>query len=143
VSTHASGNTTQHHVHEPKMLNVHALVRSSYPSAPSRTYASTFVLSRNTNIVDTCVVFRQWHISSTSSFIFSCLIIVALGVLYEYLRAFQKSFDRRIAASLSGTKGKGRIRLSGSSGSGRSTPESNQEEESGLLNGGGRKIRDG
>ncbi|TFK44166.1 Ctr copper transporter family-domain-containing protein [Crucibulum laeve] len=79
----------------------------------------------NTNVIDTCIVFRSWHISSRTAFVFSCLAIVLLGIFFEYLRAFQKRVDVHIAASLS-EKGKGRAR------SGRSTPE---EEEDGLLSG--------
>ncbi|KAK0505169.1 copper transporter [Armillaria luteobubalina] len=58
----------------------------------------------NTQIEHTCVVFRSWHIKTTSQFVLSCLAIVALGVFYEYLRALQETVDARIAASLS--KGK-------------------------------------
>ncbi|EJD43499.1 Ctr copper transporter [Auricularia subglabra TFB-10046 SS5] len=54
----------------------------------------------NTQIIDTCVVFRQWHIRSQVDFIFALVAIAALGVLYEYLRIAQASYDRRIAASL-------------------------------------------
>lgn len=82
----------------------------------------------NTQIKDTCIVFRSWHISSTSAFIFSCLVIVALGIFYEYLRTFQKALDYRIALSLSKGKRKGgRI-------SGRSSPDG-EHEEAGLLSG--------
>ncbi|KAI0084874.1 Ctr copper transporter [Irpex rosettiformis] len=81
----------------------------------------------NTQIQDTCIVFRSWHISSTQSFIFSCLVIVALGVLYEWLREAQKIADRKIAATLS-AQGKGKARVSG-----RTSPE--DHEEAGLLTG--------
>ncbi|EEB94476.1 hypothetical protein MPER_06702, partial [Moniliophthora perniciosa FA553] len=64
----------------------------------------------NTQIIDTCIVFPSWHISSTSSFVFSCIAIVALGIFYEYLRIVQKSFDQRIALSLSKGKRKNQPR---------------------------------
>lgn len=81
----------------------------------------------NTQIENTCIVFRSWHISSTSSFIFSCLAIVALGIFYEYLRSFSKALDYRLAVSLSKGKRKG-------TRSGRSSPE-DDHEEAGLLSG--------
>jgi len=89
----------------------------------------------NTQIIDTCVVFRSWHIHSVSSFVFSCLVIVALGVFYEYLRAYQKAFDHRIATSLA-TKNRAITGSRGGSRSGseRSSPEG-RLEDAGLLNG--------
>ncbi|KAJ3778618.1 copper transporter [Lentinula raphanica] len=86
--------------------------------------------NRNTQIVDTCIVFRSWHISTNTAFGSSCLAIVALGVLYEYLRVVQKSVDTRIALSLVKDKRRNRSRSS----SGRNTPELPLEEE-GLLSG--------
>ncbi|GJF00677.1 Ctr copper transporter [Phanerochaete sordida] len=85
----------------------------------------------NTQIEDTCIVFRSWHISTTHAFIFSCLAIVALGVLYEWLREAQKISDARIAATLS-AQNKGKAR--GGMVSGRSSPEI-EGEEAGLLTG--------
>ncbi|KAL0568389.1 copper transpport protein [Marasmius crinis-equi] len=82
----------------------------------------------NTQIINTCIVFPSWHIGSTSSFIFSCLIIVVLGVFYEYLRVLQKTFDARLALSLS--KGKTRDR----SRSRDNSPHGGAEEQ-GLLTG--------
>ncbi|KAG9125108.1 hypothetical protein FRC07_008946 [Ceratobasidium sp. 392] len=58
----------------------------------------------NTQIIDTCIVFKSWHISSTGTFIVSFLAIVALGVAYEWLRRAQTVLDVRIARSIS--KGK-------------------------------------
>jgi len=81
----------------------------------------------NTQIVDTCIVFRSWHVSSTASLIGSCIAIMALGVFYEYLRAFQKSLDTRIALALVAS-GKGKAR----GPSGRSSPS---DEDAGLLTG--------
>ncbi|KAJ3901683.1 Ctr copper transporter family-domain-containing protein [Lentinula edodes] len=83
----------------------------------------------NTQIVDTCIVFRSWHISTNTAFVISCLAIVALGVLYEYLRVFQKLIDTRIALSLVKDK-----RSRSRSSSGRNSPEIPLEEE-GLLSG--------
>ncbi|KAJ7594548.1 Ctr copper transporter family-domain-containing protein [Mycena floridula] len=82
----------------------------------------------NTQIENTCIVFESWHISSNTSFVISCLIIVGLGVLFEYLRAFQKALDYKIALSLG--KGKRKVPRSG-----RSTPEDGEREEAGLLSG--------
>ncbi|PPQ92990.1 hypothetical protein CVT25_000191 [Psilocybe cyanescens] len=109
----------------------------------------------NTDIIDTCVVFRSWHIRTSSAFLLSCLAIVALGVLYEYLRNFQRTLDRHIALSLAGEsssspsaqKAKGRDRSNsrerragGGSGNGGRELEGNVDsdpegEEAGLLTG--------
>ncbi|KAI0684738.1 Ctr copper transporter [Cytidiella melzeri] len=86
----------------------------------------------NTQIENTCIVFRSWHISSTQAFVFSCFVIVALGILYEWLREVQKVTDRKIAATLS-AQGKGKSRVGGLV-SGRRSPEADSEEE-GLLTG--------
>ncbi|KAI0775826.1 Ctr copper transporter [Trametes elegans] len=89
----------------------------------------------NTQVEDTCIVFRSWHISSTTAFVFSCAVVVGLGVLYEWLRAAQRTLDRRIAATLSAQgKGKATATATGGSVSGRSTPEF-ESEEAGLLTG--------
>ncbi|KAF5328814.1 hypothetical protein D9619_011640 [Psilocybe cf. subviscida] len=100
----------------------------------------------NTEIVDTCIVFRSWHISTRAAFVWSCLAIVALGIFYEYLRVFQRKLDHHIALSLStgGAKGKGRARSTGRTGSislGPGESEGNAGlEESGLLSGGSKWL---
>lgn len=86
--------------------------------------------ARNTQIVDTCIVFPGWHISSNTAFVFSCIVIVGLSVFYEYLREFQKKYDVHLAKALL-SQGKGKVRVPAS---GRSTPDS-EPEESGLLSG--------
>ncbi|KAH8119199.1 copper transporter [Phellopilus nigrolimitatus] len=63
----------------------------------------------NTQIIDTCIVFPQWHVRSHASFALSFLAIVALGVFYEWLRAFSRGVDRRVARALADGKGKGRV----------------------------------
>lgn len=83
----------------------------------------------NTQILDTCVVFSQWHIRSHLQFFFSFLAIVALGMLYEYLRVYSRDFDTRIAVKLRSGR---RTPLTAS---GRSSPERSDAEETGLLNG--------
>ncbi|KAI0266656.1 copper transporter [Gloeopeniophorella convolvens] len=91
----------------------------------------------NTQIEDTCIVFKQWHISSRFVFALSFLAIILISLGYEYLRAYQRAVDRRIALALS--RGKGRDK---SSVSGRSTPELSgpDVEEAGLLSGRVRKA---
>lgn len=107
-------------------LKPHLLLRP--PDSHSRT-------PRNTQIEDTCIVFRSWHISSTQAFLFSCVVIVALGVLYEWLREAQKVMDRKIAATLSAQgKGKSRSGPLVSVNDGRDSPEADSEE-AGLLTG--------
>lgn len=87
----------------------------------------------NTQIIDTCVVFKQWHIHSNLQFFFSFLAIVALGMFYEYLRVFSKDFDKHIAVK-SRIQGGRRTPLTAS---GHSSPErpGDSAEERGLLNG--------
>ncbi|KAL1681782.1 Ctr copper transporter family-domain-containing protein [Schizophyllum commune] len=82
----------------------------------------------NTQIIDTCIVFPSWHISSHTQFVLSCIAVAALGVLYEYLRAVQTAVDVRVARALAGSKGKTRAR------SGSRTPDG-EPEEAGLLSG--------
>ncbi|KIK63737.1 hypothetical protein GYMLUDRAFT_95298 [Collybiopsis luxurians FD-317 M1] len=85
----------------------------------------------NTQIVDTCIVFRSWHISSNTAFFFSCIAIIALGIFYEYLRVLQKALDTRIALAL--TKDN-RSRSRSRSSSRRNSPDITLESE-GLLSG--------
>ncbi|KAF7782138.1 hypothetical protein Agabi119p4_1514 [Agaricus bisporus var. burnettii] len=54
----------------------------------------------NTNVMDTCIVFPGWHITSKSFFVFSFFIVVALGIFYEYLRIFSRQFDYNLAQTL-------------------------------------------
>ncbi|EIN11437.1 copper transporter [Punctularia strigosozonata HHB-11173 SS5] len=85
----------------------------------------------NTQIENTCIVFRSWHIRTTTAFVFSFFIIVALGAFYEWLRMFQTTVDKRIALSMT-AKGKGRGGLVSGE-----LPENDGDaaEEDGLLTG--------
>lgn len=65
---------------------------------------------RNTQIIDTCVVFKWWHIRSTTGFVLSLIAIVLLGIFFEWLRSYAKRVDRKIASE----QGKGRVRLGNS-----------------------------
>jgi len=58
----------------------------------------------NTNIINTCIVFREWHIQSTSGFIFSLFVIGLIGVGYEWIRDLQRKLDVRIAARMIQTR---------------------------------------
>jgi len=91
----------------------------------------------NTQIKDTCIVFRQWHISSHFVFALSFIAIIFISLGYEYLRAYQRSVDRRIALVLS--RGKGRDK---SVVSGHSSPEQSgaDVEDAGLLSGRRKKL---
>jgi len=84
----------------------------------------------NYEIVDTCIVFPRWHVTSNTYFLWSCVVIVGLGVLFEYLRAFSKSLDTRIAIALVAS-GKGKTRARSGSRSGRNSPD----EAASLLTG--------
>lgn len=90
---------------------------------------------RNTQIIDTCIIFPSWHISSTTSFVLSFIVIVLLGILYEYLRLVQHRLDVYIAQDISnGVRGKGRARSPLRSGS--ASPRGDEDRE--LLT--GRKL---
>ncbi|KAJ8597470.1 Ctr copper transporter [Rhizopogon salebrosus TDB-379] len=83
----------------------------------------------NTQVIDTCVVFSQWHIRSHLQFFLSFLAIAGLGVLYEYLRKLSRDFDGHIATKLRAGR---RTPLTASA---RSSPERSDVEETGLLHG--------
>ncbi|KAF8320819.1 Ctr copper transporter [Clavulina sp. PMI_390] len=51
----------------------------------------------NYQITDTCVVFRSWHISGAFTFVLSFLIILLLGITYEWLRKLQRALDIQTA----------------------------------------------
>ncbi|KAM4054955.1 ctr copper transporter family protein [Hirsutella rhossiliensis] len=48
-----------------------------------------------------CIVFRQWHVRSTTSLVFSLIAIVLLAMVYEALRSLSRRFEasqnRRLA----------------------------------------------
>lgn len=85
-------------------------------------------------MIDTCIVFPQWHIRSNASFVLSFFVIVALGVLYEYLREVQKEVDRKIAASLRGSGAERGSRVGSRDGS-TSPDRLGEVEDAGLLTG--------
>jgi copper transporter 1 len=70
----------------------------------------SYLSNRNSDIIDTCVVFRWWHVRSYTTFVLTLLAIALLGVLYEYLRVFQRKLDFHIIQSLSAFKSKGASR---------------------------------
>ena len=111
------------------MQNEHALV---YTFLSLYLYVNQPQIHRNTDIIDTCIIFRSWHVSSISFFIGSCIFIVLLCIFYEYLRVFQRKLDYRIALSLQ-AKRKGKTQASSS---GRNSPE--DSEDASLLP--GRKL---
>jgi len=113
-----------HHMDHSALQMDHGMDHGDHGSA-----ACSMNMLWNTQIIDTCIVFRSWHVTSSAFFLGSCLAIVALGVFYEYLRAFSKSLDKRIAAALVAS-GKGKIRAA--TGSGRSSPA---DEDAALLTG--------
>lgn len=88
----------------------------------------------NTQVIDTCIIFKSWHIHTHFQFVVSLLVIVLLGVLYEYLRVFQRRVDDHITTKY----GKGKRSASPPSASGRSTPErgARADEAVSLLNSG-------
>ncbi|KIL61152.1 hypothetical protein M378DRAFT_180172 [Amanita muscaria Koide BX008] len=94
----------------------------------------------NTQIIDTCIIFPSWHITSTTSFVFSFFAIVLLGVFYEYLRLVQGRVDAYIAQVVkSGHRGKRPLRsASASPVGGISTSLTEIDEDRELLT--GRKV---
>lgn len=109
-----------------------------FDSTPS--YLPPLPTCRNTQIVDTCIVFKQWHISSRFAFVLSFTAIIFLSLGYEYLRAYQRIVDQRIALILSRGNARDNGRVSG-----RSSPELSgpDVEEAGLLSGRPKKLATG
>lgn len=68
----------------------------------------------NTQVQDTCVVFRSWHITGWFTFVLSFLIIVLLGITYEWLRKLQRALDVQTAQRV--TKVNPPVSLSNGSG---------------------------
>ncbi|RMJ12616.1 hypothetical protein BHE90_009332 [Fusarium euwallaceae] len=50
-----------------------------------------------------CIVFRQWHIRSTSSLVFSLVAVILLAAGYEALRSlsrrYEEALDKRVRAA--------------------------------------------
>ncbi|KAI0256221.1 Ctr copper transporter [Lactifluus subvellereus] len=92
----------------------------------------------NTQIVDTCIVFKQWHISSRFAFVLSFIAIIFMSFGYEYLRAYQRIVDQRIALMLSRGKARDKGPVSGRSSLEQSGPD--DIEEAGLLSGRPKKL---
>lgn len=95
----------------------------------------------NTDIIDTCIVFRSWHISTKSAFVLSFFIIVGLGVLFEYLRSVQRAVDVKVALQLRWNAAKA-MKSPGPSRP-RSPVDGQDFEEAGLLSGLRVKTRQG
>ncbi|KAL7805159.1 Ctr copper transporter [Trichoderma aethiopicum] len=47
-----------------------------------------------------CIVFRQWHVRSTASLIFSLIAVVFLGIGYEALRSVSRRYEASLATRL-------------------------------------------
>ncbi|KAI1580006.1 high affinity copper transporter [Pyrenophora tritici-repentis] len=52
----------------------------------------------NWNVLDTCFMSSSWHIHSTTTFGISCVGIVLLAILIEFLRHAGKEYDGFIVA---------------------------------------------
>ena len=44
-----------------------------------------------------CIVFRQWHIRSTTSLVFSLIAVVLLAMGYEGLRSLSQKYEQAVA----------------------------------------------
>ncbi|KAH7170744.1 Ctr copper transporter family-domain-containing protein [Dactylonectria macrodidyma] len=47
-----------------------------------------------------CIVFRQWHVRSTTSLVFSLLAVILLAVGYEGLRSLSRRYEDSLAKSI-------------------------------------------
>ncbi|KAM0253962.1 hypothetical protein ACHAQJ_007031 [Trichoderma viride] len=47
-----------------------------------------------------CIVFRQWHIRSNTSLVFSLIAIVLIGMGYEALRSVSRNYEASLAKRL-------------------------------------------
>lgn len=47
-----------------------------------------------------CIVFRQWHIRSNTSLVFSLIAVVLIGIGYEYVRSVSRRYEASLAARL-------------------------------------------
>lgn len=65
----------------------------------------------NWETVDTCVVFRSWHVHNMAQFVITCLIIVLIGVSFEWLRKVQKGYDAKLSRGPVGAPGTKRLAL--------------------------------
>jgi len=135
---------TRWHGHGSYLQNAHALVRTHAPVVNTHALIDTSPPKppessphRNTQIEDTCIVFRNWHISSRFVFALSFLAIIFISLGYEYLRAYQRNVDRRIALVLSCGKARDKSAVSG-----RTSPELSgvDVENAGLLSGCPKKL---
>lgn len=91
--------------------------------------------NRNSDIIDTCIVFRWWHVRSYPGFVLTIFIIALLGVLYEYLRVLQRNLDLHILSLSAKNRGVARDRdRSNSPRAGSAIGEGNLEAV-GLLSG--------
>ncbi|KZT39068.1 Ctr copper transporter [Sistotremastrum suecicum HHB10207 ss-3] len=59
----------------------------------------------NTQIIDTCIIFREWHISSNGLFALSFFGILGLAIVYEGLRLLQTSIEVSTAQKEVATEG--------------------------------------
>jgi copper transporter 1 len=50
-----------------------------------------------------CIVFRQWHVRSTTSLVFSLVAVLLLAVGYEALRSVSRSYEQAIAKRVQAT----------------------------------------
>ncbi|TGZ81773.1 Ctr copper transporter [Ascodesmis nigricans] len=51
------------------------------------------------NTQDLCLVFRWWHVSGPISLVLSLLVVVALGMGYEYVREITRRYEARVDAA--------------------------------------------
>ncbi|KIO25310.1 hypothetical protein M407DRAFT_244107 [Tulasnella calospora MUT 4182] len=64
----------------------------------------------NWETIDSCVVFRSWHVHNMFQFVITCLIIVLIGVAFEWLRKVQKRYDYTLSKGPVGAPGTKRSR---------------------------------
>ncbi|KAG9190267.1 hypothetical protein G6011_08355 [Alternaria panax] len=57
----------------------------------------------NWNVIDTCFIAKSWHVRSKAMFAGSCIGVVLLVILLEFLRRAAKEYDRYIVSQHSKT----------------------------------------
>jgi copper transporter 1 len=71
----------------------------------------------NWNVLDTCFISESWHVRSKAMFAGSCIGVVLLVILLEFLRRAAKEYDRYIVSQYSKTIAPSTIGSSASSAS--------------------------
>ena len=75
----------------------------------------------NWNVIDTCFISESWHVTSRGMFAGSCIGVILLVILLEFLRRAAKEYDRYIVMEHSKTLVSNMVPSSASSSDGSGT----------------------